>query len=90
MPDEYLDYEELIAEANALLGPAQASHAQPAKVRLRLARDELSTKILKVKLTEDAERLAGKELTEAIVQLRQEIEAARRAAPGAHYTDRAG
>lgn len=71
--------EELIREADDVLARASSrAGVHPCPQRLRLARDELTTKILKARATAAAERSVQHELEEARARLLDELGAARR------------
>lgn len=83
-------FRNIILEANELLADPQARGDDRKLVRLRLARDELSTKAMKVESAEEAGRLAERELVEALDRLRLEIEVTRRSAQRGSSSRRSG
>ena len=74
--------------ADTLLAAPQGAGAGRSLLRLRLARDELSTKILKASRAEEASGRAGIELAEAFDRLCQELKTIRRESPGDAAPDR--
>jgi len=77
--DERRRCEQILLEADRLLTPEHAANAEPTLSRLRLARAELATKVLKVRAAREATHVASEELSDAIERVLDEMAATRRA-----------